>query len=118
MSYAFTLIELLVTLAIVAILSAIAVPQYASYKRRAYDVRAQTDLRNVATAEEAYFLDSEHYLSCQDAGCSELPGIRRLSKGVELSVAAEPASFIATATHPLGSGRIYVWDSEQGGMQD
>jgi type IV pilus assembly protein PilA len=60
----FTLIELLVVMAIVSILTAIAVPQYDAYKKRSFDLRAATDLHNIATAEEAYFMDNEEYLSC------------------------------------------------------
>lgn len=118
MKNGFTLIELLVTLAIVGILSSIAVPQFTNYKKRAYDIRAQSDLRNVATAEEAYFFDAEHYLSCSGAGCANLPGIKRLSKGVELDIEATEISFRGQSTHPQGTGRIFVWDSENGGMQE
>ena len=115
---AFTLIELLVTMAIVGILTAIAVPQYNQYKQRAFDVRAASDLRNVANAEEAYFLDNEEYLSCDNDSCADLPGISSLSPGVTLQVTAADINFTASSTHPLGTGKIFEWDSDQGGMID
>lgn len=57
----FTLIELLVVVAIIAILAAIAIPQFASYRTKSYNSTAQSDLRNIKTALEAYFADNQAY---------------------------------------------------------
>ncbi|RME57697.1 MAG: hypothetical protein D6780_07920, partial [Candidatus Dadabacteria bacterium] len=92
------------------------IPQYQEYKKRAYDFRAQSDLRNVAVAEEAYYLRFEKYLSCTNQQCSALDGISSLSKGVELEVNATPGGFIGTAHHSLGTGRVFVWNSNKGGF--
>jgi len=114
----FTLIELLVVMTIISILSAFAIPQYQEYKREGFDLRAQHDLRNIAIAQEAYFLNNEEYLSCSDSGCSELPGIAGLSAGVTLAITADDSSFQGTASHPKGTGKVYQWDSETGGPVD
>lgn len=113
----FTLLELLTSLTIIGILTAIAIPQYSKYRMRAFDTRAESDLRNVALAEEAYFIGAEHYLSCSQDECTELPGIARLSDGVSLAIVSEELSFTGTASHPQGSGETLRWDSEQGGLQ-
>lgn len=113
----FSLLELLVTLVIIGIISSIAIPQYSEYKQRAFDTQAEADLRNVAIAEEVYFIDAEHYLSCQNEECEDLPGIKKLTNGVDLLIIANDFSFTGTATHNAGTGREYNWDSESGGFQ-
>ena len=117
-SQGFTLIELLVVLGIIGALMAIAMPQYGAYKAKAFDTRAQVDLRTVALAEEAYFLDAENYLSCRDSGCSILPGITRLSTGTTLQMTATTTGFSGTSKHPKGSGKVFSWSSRGGGLDD
>lgn len=113
----FTLLELLVSLSIVGIISAIAIPEYRAYQRRAFDIRALGDLRTVALAEEAYFMSAEKYVSCLNTACESLPGVARLSQGVALGVSAELDTFTADASHPKGTGKHFLWDSENGGLQ-
>lgn len=57
----FTLIELLIVVAIIGILAAIAIPQFASYRQRAFNSAALSDLRNVATGQESLFADTQGY---------------------------------------------------------
>jgi len=112
----FTLIELLTSMAIISILVALALPQYSAYRKKAFDLRALSDLRNVATAEEAYFLDNEKYQSCKNALCAALPGIKALSQGVTLQISANESSFTGSALHPKGSGKTFLWDNDKGGL--
>ena len=57
----FTLIELLIVVVIIGILAAIAIPKFAATKDKAKLASVQTDLRNVITAQEAYFADNATY---------------------------------------------------------
>ena len=59
----FTLIELLIVVVIIGILAAIAIPKFANTKEKAYIASMKSDLRNLVTAEEAYFADSVKYTS-------------------------------------------------------
>ena len=59
----FTLIELLIVVVIIGILAAIAIPKFANTKGKAYVASMKSDLRNLVTAEEAFFADSVKYLS-------------------------------------------------------
>ena len=57
----FTLIEMLIVIVIIGILAAIAIPKYAGMKQKSYVTTMKSDLRNLATAEEAFFADSGFY---------------------------------------------------------
>ncbi len=57
----FTLIELLIVVAIIGILAAIAIPQFASYRQKAYNAAAQSDLKTMKTELEGYFTDNFEY---------------------------------------------------------
>jgi type II secretion system protein G len=64
----FTLIELLIVVAIIAILAAIAVPNFLEAQTRAKVSRVKADMRSVATAIEAYRIDSNVYPGAYEAG--------------------------------------------------
>ena len=59
----FTLIELLLVVVIIGILAAIAVPKFGNTKEKAYIAEMKEDLRNLATAQEAYFAEWVTYSS-------------------------------------------------------
>jgi prepilin-type N-terminal cleavage/methylation domain-containing protein len=62
----FTLIELLIVVVIIGILAAIAIPKFAATKDKAKLASVKTDLRNLETAQEAYFSDANTYGAFSD----------------------------------------------------
>ncbi len=61
MRRAFTLIELLIVVAIIAILAAVAVPNFLEAQVRAKIARVKTDMRTLGTALESYRVDNTGY---------------------------------------------------------
>jgi prepilin-type N-terminal cleavage/methylation domain-containing protein len=61
---AFTLIELLIVVAIIAILAAIAVPNFLEAQTRSKVSRVYADFRSIATAIESYAVDTNKYPYC------------------------------------------------------
>jgi type IV pilus assembly protein PilA len=84
----FTLIELLIVVVIIGILAAIAIPKFASTKQKAYTASMKTDLRNLVTAQEAYFSDNTSYATSTGA----------LSTSFHVSAGNTVAAPTATAT--------------------
>lgn len=68
MKRGFTLIELLVVVAIIAVLAAIAVPNFLEAQTRSKVARVKADQRTVATALESYCVDMNKYPSGRVTG--------------------------------------------------
>lgn len=113
----FTLVELLIVVAIIGILAAIAIPQFAAYREKAYCSAIKSDLANLAISEEAYFTDYDAYTT--DPADGNL-GFTE-SSGVTIAIASGDTrtEWSATGTHAnCGGGTdVYTWDSDAGGLQ-
>jgi prepilin-type N-terminal cleavage/methylation domain-containing protein len=64
----FTLIELLIVVVIIGILAAIAIPKFANTKEKAVLASMKQDLRNLITAQEAFYFDNTDYAGGVTAG--------------------------------------------------
>jgi len=93
----FTLIELLIVVVIIGILAAIAIPKFANTKEKAYIASMKSDLRNLVTAQEAYFSDNN---SVYAATTTAMGTSYRASTGVTVALGSVTATgWAATATH-------------------
>ncbi len=111
----FTLIELLIVVAIIAILAAIAVPNFLEAQTRSKVSAAKNNMRTVSTGLEAYFVDYNHYVNDSDntIGKGGADGLSRLTTPVAFltSLAEDPFQLVinknldsAARYFELGSG--------------
>jgi prepilin-type N-terminal cleavage/methylation domain-containing protein len=100
----FTLIELLIVVVIVGILASIAIPKFANTKEKAYLASMKSDLRNLATAQEAFLFDSLTYTTNQ-----ALLNYAA-SAGVTITVnTATGGGWSATASHNVTTKQCYMF---------
>jgi prepilin-type N-terminal cleavage/methylation domain-containing protein len=101
---AFTLIELLIVVAIIAILAAIAVPNFLDAQVRSRVARVQSDMRMVATAIEAYRIDNNTYPVARNAQA--------------YCVNDSNANFISWGSQNCNNGVIGLsWDTDWNGKE-
>jgi type IV pilus assembly protein PilA len=97
----FTLIEIIIVIAIIGILAAIALPQFSEYRLRGYNILAESDVRNAATAEEAYYADNRMYTgnlpTLRTCGFIQAQGV-----SVAVSLSSNNNAYTIKAFHPSG----------------
>jgi len=91
----FTLIELLIVVVIIGILAAIAIPKFSNTKEKAYIAAMKSDLRNLVTAQESYFADTNVY-----GNLANLANYYQESAGVTVAITPTAGiSWQATSDH-------------------
>jgi len=130
-AHGFTLIELLIAMAILAVISAVAVPIYTSYSENTYRGEAQSDLMLCAQGLERFASENFTYVGGDDGSGGLAAGICNPLSGerYDLSVVTARDSFTLTATPKtgvmdgdgeleFGSNGQRRWNKHGGGWQD
>ena len=112
----FTLIELLIVVAIIGILAAIAIPQYASYRRRAQDSAAVSASQNIRLAEEVWFLDKSTYCVTYDdlkswAGLAKDPNVNYGTISLVVHASNGTTGFQFFISHQATGSTVYNYNS-------
>ena len=122
----FTLIELLVVVVIIGVLVAIAVPVYLNYRQGAADKSAQSDVRGAISAIEQYYTDNGNTYPANAAGLVSATASPIAIGGQKITlsdktmmtyvpVGTPAASYLLCATNSGGSGKVYLYNSLNGG---
>jgi prepilin-type N-terminal cleavage/methylation domain-containing protein len=104
----FTIIELLIVIAIIGILAAISIPQFAAYRKRGFTAQVISDLRSAATSQEAYLVDTNDYSSTL-SGLTSRGYVQQAD--VTLGVVGTSATgFRLTAAHVKCTSGVWSFD--------
>ncbi len=98
----FTLIELMIVIAIIGILAAIAIPQFSAYRVRSFNSASQADLRNAATAQEAYFVDNQTYTATTATLTGSTYGLYLSANVSVTAMTATASTYAITTSHSAG----------------
>ena len=112
----FTLIELMVVIAIIGILAAIAIPQFAAYRQRAYISALKTDAHSFSIAQHAYFADNSTFSTTSTTLMQNTYGAEKSDNTTVSIVSATAVSFTMTFTDTL-HGLVVTYRSTLGGIQ-
>lgn len=101
--HGFTLIELMITVAVIAILAAIAIPNYSRYVVRSHRAAIESFMLEVSGAQERYLVDNRAYAANLGALGMSVPAAQAARYDVAVAPnAALPPGYSVVAT-PKGS---------------
>lgn len=103
----FTLVELMVVVAIIGLLSAVAIPNFQKYQARSKTAEAKLQLSAIYTAEASFFADYNIYHTClRYMGYDPSEEINSRYYAVGFSVAGSPAAAAYTSAVNAGINTV------------
>ena len=117
----FTMVELIVVVAIIGVIASMAIPTFAGYRARGKDAAVLSQVRSVASCEDLYHDEHGAYTaSLNDLTVYNVvptAGVTCALSLIDKSGNPDSSAFRLTATHVDGTGKVYVWMSDNGGLQ-
>jgi type IV pilus assembly protein PilA len=119
------LVELLIVVAIIGVLAAIGIPQFTTYRVKAFNATALSDIREARTVETALYTDHQQYYPTAGTGCTGDPicidrvdfdgsgSVDLISTGSALEAHGDATSFTVASKHRRGD-RVFCIDSDTG----
>lgn len=121
----FTLIELMITVAVVAILAAIALPSYNEYVIRGKLMEATSTLADLRVKLEQYYQDNRHYSStatdCPGVAMPTPPAVKHFAFSCNWATGGDNQFFTVTASNVadqgLGTAGSYTFTINQANVR-
>lgn len=108
-SRGFTLLELMITVAIVAIVAALALPSYSDQVRKTYRAEARQTLMRLATAQERFYTNCNRYATSLSGAQANCAGLGQAAASIDsengyyaITLAGDGSTFTLTATAQHG----------------
>jgi type IV pilus assembly protein PilA len=113
----FTLVELMVVVAIIGLLSAVAIPNFQKYQARTKTSEAKIQLAAIYIAETSFFSDYDIYASClryMGYDPSEEKNSRYYTMGFQHDVAIDATAYASAVQSGLSTTECGAWGINEG----
>ncbi len=109
----FTLIELLVVIVIIGILAAIAIPLFLNQRQKGVDAGLKSDVKQLATLQETYYVDMGSYASTEAALEAEAGNFSKSDDATSITISGDANGYCVSASNTKASD-TWSFDSDEG----